>query len=145
MSYTSNLATVEAQMNRALDAALIAAVQVPLNRVKEQLAGGYTTGDFVTGASVNHATRTDPTTENGVRVIRFGTDLDYNLDWELGFVPARGVFSPGIGRNTQGPIGLQRKEIWVPALFDTAQQQALAFGRTFVRFMDQTPISEAAD
>jgi hypothetical protein len=144
VAYTSNLAAVRTQMNRALDAGLIAAAQVPLNAIKKALAGGYTTGDYVTGASVSAATRTDPTDENGVRVIRIGTKLGYNRDWEMGFVPARGVFSPGLGRATQGPIGFRRKEIWVPNFFGTANEQALAFGRTFVRFMDQGPRLNAA-
>lgn len=132
MPYKSNLPAVEAQMNRARDAALIAAAQVPLNAIKEELAGGYTSGDFVTGASLNAATRTDPVTEDGVRVIRIGTNLLYNLFWEIGHL---NLFT---GK-------FERKEIWVPKLLSTAQEQALAFARTFARFMDQPRFSEAAD
>ena len=145
MSYRSKLPAVQGQMNRARDAGLVAAAQVVINAVKQGLRGGYTSGAFVTGHVMNSVTRTEPADENGVRVIRVGSDVDYALFWEVGFVPARGVFSPGIGRSTQGPIGLQRKEVWVPALLRTAPEQAAAFARVFARFMGQRPVSEAAD
>lgn len=145
MGYTSNLAAVRAQLEQARDAGLIAAAQVVVNRVKQGLRGGYTTGQHVTGHVMSSVTRTDPVDENGVRVIRVGSDVDYALFWEVGFVPARGVFSPGLGRTTQGPIGMQRKEVWLPALMETAPEQAAAFARVFARFMSQRPVSEAAD
>lgn len=127
MAYQSNLAAVQAQMHRARDAGLIAAAQVVVNAVKEGLAGGYTSGDFVTGASVNAVTRTDPMDENGVRIIRVGTNLLYNLFWEIGHL---NIFLRRF----------VRKEVWVPRLLSTAEEQALAFSRTFVRFMDQGPL-----
>ena len=133
MAYQSNLAAVQAQMHRARDAGLIAAAQVVVNAVKEDLAGGYTSGAFVTGNVLNSVTRTDPTDENGVRVIRVGSDVDYALFWEIGH---RNLFTRRFERN----------EVWVPALLRTAQQQADAFARVFARFMGtQRPASEAAD
>lgn len=132
MAYTSNFAAVRAQMERARDAGLIAAAHVVINRVKDGLRGGYKTGAFVTGNVMSSVTRTDPVDENGVRVIRVGTDVNYALFWELGH---ENLFT---GK-------FERKEVWVPALVETAQEQALAFARTFARFMTQRPVSEAAD
>lgn len=133
MAYVSNLAAVRAQMERARDAGLIAAAQVALNRIKRKLAGGFKTGDFTTGDSVNSATRTDPVDENGVRVIRIGTALMHNLFWTLGHV---NLFTGTFERN----------DLWVSEFFSTANEQALAFARTFTRFMDQPrAASEAAD
>lgn len=133
MPYASSLAAVEAQMNRARDAGLIAAAQVVVNRVKEKLAGGYTSGAFVTGHVLNSVTRTEPADENGVRVIRVGSNVNYALFWELGHV---NLFTRKF----------ERVEKWVPALVETAQQQADAFARVFARFLaSQRPASEAAD
>lgn len=132
MPYQSFLPSVQAQMERARDAGLIAAAQVVQNRVREKLRGGFTSGLFVTGTLLNSVTRTDPVDENGVRVIRVGTDVDYAAHWELGHV---NLFSRKF----------ERQERWVPALFETANEQAAAFARVFARFMSQQPISEAAD
>lgn len=146
MPYQSNLPAVRAQMERARDAGLIAAAQVVVNEVKQGLRGGYMSGAFVTGNVMGSVTRTEPADENGVRVIRVGTDVEYALFWELGFAPAPGVFSPGLGRGQLGPTQFRRKEVWVPALFRTANEQAAAFSRVFARFMaSQRPVSEAAD
>jgi hypothetical protein len=66
-------------------------------------------------------------------VIRVGTDVDYAAHWELGH---ENLFT---GK-------FERKEVWVPALFRTANEQAAAFSRVFARFMaSQRPASEAAD
>lgn len=133
MPYVSNMATVRAQMERARDAGLVAAAQVVVNAVKESLRGGYTSGLFVTGNVLNSATRTDPVDENGVRVIRVGTNVEYAPHWELGH---ENIFSRKF----------ERVEKWVPALFNTANEQAAAFGRVFARFVNQQrQASEAAD
>jgi hypothetical protein len=132
VSYTSNFASVRAQMEQARDAGLIAAAQVVINDEKRRLAGGFTSGLFVTGNILNSVTRTEPADENGVRVIRVGTNVVYAAPWELGHV---NLFSRKF----------ERVETWVPALFSTAQQQALAFARVFARFMGQQRASEAAD
>jgi hypothetical protein len=132
VAYKSNLAAVQAQMNRARDAGLIAAAQVVANRVKEKLAGGFTSGLFVTGNLLNSVTRTEPTDENGVRVIRVGTNVVYALPWELGHI---NLFSRKF----------ERQERWLPALMETAQQQADAYARVYARFIGQQQVSEAAD
>ena len=132
MPYRSNLPGVTAQMDRARDAALIASAQIVINEVKEKLAGGYTSGLFVTGNVLNSVTRTEPIDENGVRTIRVGTNVNYALFWEIGH---RNLFSRRF----------ERKEVWVPALLSTAQRQADAWARTYARFLSQQPVSEAAD
>jgi hypothetical protein len=133
MPYQSNLPAVRAQMERARDAGLIAAAQVVINDEKRRLRGGFTSGLFVTGNILNSVTRTEPTDENGVRVIRVGTDVEYAPFWELGHVNA-------------WSRKFERVETWVLALFSTASEQAAAFSRVFARFMaSQRPASEAAD
>jgi hypothetical protein len=133
--YRSNLPNVKSQMQRATEAGLIAAAAVVENKVKEGLAGGYTTGNFVTGTSVSSVNHSEPEVGPNGAFILVGTDVMYALFWEVGFVPARGVFSPGIGGSTHGPIGMQRKEVWLPALFSTRAEQLAAFQRTYQRFM----------
>lgn len=133
MPYASNFAAVRERMEQARDAGLIAAAHVVINEVKRGLRGGYTSGAFVTGHVWNSVTRTDPLDENGVRVIRVGTDVMYALFWEVGH---RNVFTRKF----------ERVEIWVPALLSTADRQALAFATVFARYMAETDRpSEAAD
>ena len=109
-------------MERARDGGLIAAAQVVINAVKERLRGGYTTGAFVIGNVLGSVTRTDPVDENGVRVIRVGTNVAYAPHWEFGH---DNLFT---GK-------FERVEIWVKELFGTAAAQAVAFSRTFTRLM----------
>lgn len=137
MGYQSNLPTVRARMEQARDAGLIAAAEVVRTEVKEGIRGGYTTGRFVTGHALNSVKRTEPYDSAEGRAVSVYSELNYVMFWEVGFVPARGVFSPGLGRNTQGPIGMQRKEIWAPALISTTPAQLAAFNRVFARFMGE--------
>lgn len=133
MSYTSNFAAVRARMEQARDAGLIAMAEVVKTEVKLGLRGGYTSGAFVTGHVWNSVTRTDPVDENGVRVIRVGSDVSYALYWELGHL---NLFTKKF----------ERKEVWVPALYRTAPAQAAAFARVFERVMAAGErSSEAAD
>lgn len=137
MPYSSNLSDVLSRMRAARDAALIAQAEVVRTAVKEGVRGGYVTGAFVTGHALNSVKRTEPYDGEGGRAVSVFSDVKYMLFWEVGFVPARGVFSPGIGRLTQGPIGMRRKEVWAPALYNTTPEQLAAFNRVFARFMGQ--------
>jgi len=120
-------------MEQARDAGLIAAAEVVKTEVKRGLRGGYTSGAFVTGNVWNSVTRTDPTDENGVRVIRVGTNVMYALYWELGH---QNLFTRKF----------ERVEVWMPTFLSTADRQALAFARVFARFMEASERpSEAAD
>lgn len=133
MGWSSKIPALVQRLEQADRQGLTAAQQVVLNQVKRDLRGGYTTGDFVTGASVSAATKSEPERTDTGHVGRVGTNLLYNLFWEIGFTPARGVFSPGMNRITQGPIQHQRKEIWVPALYSTRDQQIAAYRRVMLR------------
>jgi hypothetical protein len=120
--WISHLDEFRRRHERAVDAGLVAAAYVLTNAVKQQLRGGYTSGDFVTGRSVNAVTRSEPTIINGVRVIRVGTNLLYNLYWELGFTSA-----------WDGKY--HRVEKWRPAFVESQQEQSEAFGASYKRAM----------
>jgi hypothetical protein len=130
-AWRSNLPALTRAMDDASQKGLHAGAYVLSNAVKRNLKGGYTTGDFVTGASVNHVTIGQVFYEDRGWAIKVGTDLLYNLYWEVGFTPARGVFSPGIGRNTQGPIMFQRVEKWRPAFVDSRMEIRAAYNRVY--------------
>jgi hypothetical protein len=130
-AFRSNLSAFLRDSDNAEQAGLKAGAYVLSNAVKRNLKGGYTTGDFVTGASVNHVTIGQVFYEGRGWAIKVGTDLLYNLYWEVGFTPARGVYSPGIGRNTQGPIMFQRVEKWRPALVDNREEIRAAYTRVY--------------
>jgi hypothetical protein len=118
MGYQSNLPTVLSQMQRGRAAGLLAAAAVVENRVKQQLAGGYTSGRFVTGhvlASVNHS---EPEVAGPTGYILVGTDVMYALFWE-------------VGHNNLFTRKHERVEVWVPALFSTRAEQLAAYQRAF--------------
>lgn len=76
-------------LHRGQDAGLTAAGYSMRNAVLRELRGGYRSslgnhGDFVTGTSLNHVTVSDVKREGRVASIGVGTDLLYNLFWEVG-------------------------------------------------------------
>lgn len=102
---------------------MIAAANVLRNAVRKNLRGGYRSslgnhGDFVTGNSLNHVTISEPDTTRGR--IRVGTDLLYNLYWELGH---HNLFTRHF----------ERDERWRPA----AETSAKAAGEAFTRVFDR--------
>lgn len=161
MAYRSNVQSVRRLMDRAVDAGLIAGGQQIVNRVKLGLRGGYAGGEFVTGNVMNSVTVTkldgdgpkpytrdgggmgpkemtpiaEPIRVNGGARLVIGTNVGYALPWEVGFVPARGVFSPGVGTSTAGPIAMRRKEVWRPAAEQGAAPARAAFQRAYDRVM----------
>jgi hypothetical protein len=136
--YTSRIGAAKRLTERAIDAGLVAAAQVVVNRVKTDLRGGYRSGDFVTGLNTASVIKTEPFSRAGARTILVGTsitDPGYPLFWELGHVSA---FTRRF----------ERKEVWRPALMDTKEQQYRAFVRVSARVMAGggfAPASEAAD
>ena len=114
-TWDSNIPAAQAALREGRELGLIAAAQVVINQVKRGLRGGYTSGDFVTGNSINHVTRGPVEYDAGEAFIRVGTSVLYNLYWELGH---HNLFS---GR-------YERRPIWLPSLLDTraAQQRAYA-------------------
>lgn len=120
MSYQSNLPAVVARLRRARSAGLIAAATVLINAVKRGLQGGYTSGDFVTGASINAVTRSEPDLVNGEILV--GTNLMYNLFWELGHF---NLFTRRF----------ERVEVWYPAMTSNREQIQAAYARAYAREM----------
>lgn len=120
--WTSNLPRFREAHAASVDAALRGAGMVVTNAVKVALRGGYRSGAFVTGASIQAVQMSEPTTEEGVRVIRVGTHLMYNLFWELGHYSA-------------WTRKYEREEKWRPAFEATATQQSSTFAAIYTAQM----------
>lgn len=117
-AWRSNLPQLMRAMDDAAQKGLLAAAYPVSNQVKRNLKGGYTSGDFVTGASVNHVTIGQVFREGNGWAIRVGTDLLYNLFWELGH---HNIFTRKF----------ERVEKWHPALVDSRFESAQAFNRVY--------------
>ena len=116
----------EARFNRARDAGLVASAYVYYTAVTEQLAGGYTSGDFVTGNVLGSVTVGQPVGGTlGFRTIRVGTNVLYAAFWEFGH---RNIFT---GR-------YERVEIWRPTMMAQGERMTQAFHRTFHRILNLT-------
>ena len=123
MPYSSNLPAITSRMKAARGQGLLAAAAVVENEVKERLRGGYTSGDFVTGASLAAVAHSEPQEDGEGAFILVGTNLFYNLFWELGHM---NLFTHRF----------ERKEVWMPALLSTRQQQLAAFQRVYQTTLD---------
>ena len=102
---------------------LWAQAQVVYNAWKRQMAlhhGGFTSGDFTTGAAVGHITIGPVLALGrfGAYAIQVGTDRLYHLFWELGHM---NIFSRQY----------ERVETLRPAVEDTTIEQQAAFTRRF--------------
>jgi len=106
----------------AQQAGLRASAYIVYNAVKRALAGGYTSGDFVTGNVINSVTIGAVFEEAGIFGVRIGSNVNYALFWEVG---GWNVFTRKF----------ERVEIWRPALIDTRDEQAAAFARAYKRSM----------
>lgn len=122
-TWTSHLDEFRRRHDRAARAALVAAVLIPEAAVKRKLTGGYTSGAFVTGRVRSSVTHTEVTTEDGVHVIRLGTNVLYALFWELGH------FNLFTGK-------YERVEVWRPALAESRARMARTFAAVYKRMMD---------
>lgn len=78
-------AAFQARFNQATDASLVAAATVFHGAIREKLQRGYTTGNFVTGATASSVVQ-DPEPYDGPagRQISVGTPELVALYWELG-------------------------------------------------------------
>jgi hypothetical protein len=128
MTYTGSMAgAFKARHDRATDAALEAGAQELINGLKDEkplgLTQGYTSGDFVTGETINSIQATDPYTEKGTRHIRVFTDLLRALYWELGHI---NLFTRKY----------ERQERWGPTLIRKDEDIFAAYARTYKRFME---------
>lgn len=101
---------------------LIAASHIATNELKRRLRGGYTSGQFVTGNSINSITRSEPykTSYAGWRIV-IGTNVMYMLFWELGHI-------------NYWLVDYVRVEHWRLTMIDTRQQQTEAFTRVFRQY-----------
>lgn len=121
-TWTSNAPAFKRDADAAERKALLAAAYVLKNAVKRALRGGYTSGDFVTGLSVNSVTNSEPERDTTGWAIRVGTNLKYNLFWELGH------------RNAY-LRRFVRVEKWRPALMDSREPMRAAYARVWKREM----------
>jgi hypothetical protein len=119
-AFRSNLPAFIRAMDDAAPKGLLAGAYVVANQVKRNLRGGYTSGDFVTGASVNHVTIGQVFQEGTGWVIKVGTDLLYNLFWELGH---HNIFTRKF----------ERVEKWRPALVDSRFEAMQAYTRVYTQ------------
>lgn len=124
MPFTSNLDADMARALAAVDAGLRAGGYYLANRIKEQLAGGYTSGDFVTGHVLNSVTLSEPYDEGNARVLEVGTDVDYALFWEMGF---DSIFSRHY----------ERVEIWRPTMEQEADTVGAIVDQTIQSLMNR--------
>ena len=114
--FTSNLGAFLGATERQMQAGLIAAAELFLADIKDELKGGYTSGDFVTGANVNAVRRGSP--EQGIDgwQIAVGSDVDYALYWEVGH---HNLFTRKYERVEKWvPTMLQNREKYVAAVAD---------------------------
>jgi hypothetical protein len=114
VSYESRKTETIALLNRARTAGLDASADVVVGEVKRGLEGGFTSGDFDTGESVENVRKTAVTESPDGASVRVGTELIHNLLWELGHL---NVFSKQF----------ERKEVWLPALLSSRAEQLTAF------------------
>lgn len=113
---------IEQNWDAAVAGALTAAGYVYANEVKRALAGGYTSGDFVTGRVLNSVTVGEPYGP----YIDVGTDLDYAQYWEIGH---HNVFTRKY----------ERVEIWEPAAEAMGPEMSDVFSGTMVSILLQGP------
>lgn len=118
MSYQSNLPKIRTRFQQATDAGLRASAAIVADEVKKGLEGGYGSGAFATGESVEGVKIGTPEVDRNGAFIRVGTDLLHNLFWEIG------AYSAYTRR-------YERKEVWMPALLNTRQQQLAEFERAY--------------
>jgi hypothetical protein len=136
--WSSRISQALAALDTAVDAGLIAGAAVLQDAVKEKLRGGYTSGQFVTGANVNSVIVVGPTTSSGAREARVTTRLTnppYPWWWEVGHLnlwvsdapmgPQVGVKASSVGTKRQGTF--VRVEKWRPAAEESADRVASTF------------------
>lgn len=112
--------------DRARRSGLIAGAQVLVNALKRELAGGYTSGAFVTGALLNDIKKGTPYKVEGDELaIDVGTRLLYPVFWELGHYNA---FTRRY----------ERVQVWEPTAQRELPAMVEAFSRVFHRFMEQS-------
>jgi hypothetical protein len=124
MTWTSNLSELNRLFDHAEDAGLVAAAQVGVTATKKALIGGYTSGEFATGESARNVKSSAPYQDGIGRAIRYGTNLLFNLFWELGH---HNIFTRKF----------ERVEKWVPTFNANHENMRAAYARAFQRVIDK--------
>lgn len=122
--WTSNLEKFIAAKDQAAQGGLTAAAYLLMNQVKRNLKGGYKSGDFVTGNSINAVTKSEPERDGDGWAISVGTNVLYNLFWEL-------------GHHNTFTRKYERVEKWRPALMDSKDAMGAAFNRVHARVLKE--------
>lgn len=151
MPYKSNME----QAGRAIHAARVRGLQMAGDRlirgVVKRLAGGYTTGQWVSGTNTSSVVRTEPMRLRGIWTVLVGTSIDdppYPLFWEVGFNQRQVAWKNEKGQWVSpkyikrgkdlvlNPTKFVRKERWGPALREDAEHIQAAFVRGFRKALD---------
>lgn len=116
--HSKNLGVLYRRMAAANADGLVAGANVYRNAMTKALRNGYVNGEFDHGMAgvAGSVAVGEPQRDTLGGFIVVGTNIFYAKYWEFGFTPARGVFSPGVGKHTQGPIQFRRVEKWRPTL-----------------------------
>jgi hypothetical protein len=126
VGWDSRILDLAALINGAAVAGLDDGTAVGADALREALAGGYTSGEYVTGANVNSVIRPDAELVGGVWVRRITTrltDPPYPWYWEVGWHSSTGRFF--------------RVEKWRPTIERVADAMALAFALGAERYIDE--------
>jgi hypothetical protein len=103
MTWTSNLPRVQAAIDAAVCDGLTAGARHYAGEVMRDLAGGYTSGAFVTGAVMRSVTVVPAVRVGDTYEALVGTNLLYALFWEVGH---QNLFTRRY----------ERQEVWRPRL-----------------------------
>jgi len=125
MTWVSRIPAVQAAMDRALMDGLTAGAHHYANEVKKDLAGGYTSGAFVTGNVLNSVAVAPAERRGDTLEARVGSSVLYALFWELGH---QNLFTRRY----------ERVEIWRPRLLwetDRIRAKVLAVASARLRQM----------
>ena len=128
MSYTGSVAgAFRSRHERATVMALRAAAQVVVNGLKEPkpngLRGGYTSGDFVTGETLNSIFVTEPQRDGDGMSVLVATDLMRAVYWEYGHY---NIFLRRFVREERWRPTLDRKADDVFRVFQRAYASAMS-------------------
>jgi hypothetical protein len=83
--YRSNLRQTIHKLHHGIDMALVAAVTIPFEATKADLAKGFTSGDYTSGESAASVKRSEVRGDYAFgRYVRYGTSLFYHRFWTFG-------------------------------------------------------------
>ena len=125
-AWRSNVPAVKRALMEGQNPGLIAAAQILVNEVKLGLRGGYTSGAFTVGLSTGAVTRSPPILGPRGMFVLVGTNLKYNLYWELGH---KNIFTRRY----------ERVRVWMPAFERKRFAMRAAFNAQLVTALEAVP------